>query len=327
MVMRIEFEKYGDPDVLKWRSIDLPDLSPDQVKVKNHAIGVNYIDTYVRRGLYPVAQFPSGLGSEAAGEVIAVGKNVTRVKTGDRVVYCQSALGAYSEQHIVSQDKVVKLPDDISDETAAAVFLKGLTVYYLLHLTYPVQAGETILFHAAAGGVGNIACQWARALNVRLIGTVGSALKAQRAKEAGAWATINSHDTDMVQQLLKLTHGQKVPVVYDSVGKATWEDSLNCLQPRGLLVSYGNASGPVTGVDLGILNQKGSLFVTRPSLNGYITTPEQLDRASQALFGLLSSGEISVSIAEQQKFSLREAGKAHQALESRKTLGSSLLIP
>lgn len=327
MVNRIEFSQHGGPEVLKWQAIDLAQPAPEEIIVKNRAIGVNYIDTYVRSGLYPVQQFPSGLGTEAAGDVVAVGKNVSRVAVGDRVVYCQSALGAYSEQHIVHQDKVVKLPDNISYDAAAASFLKGLTVYYLLRLTYPVQAGETILFHAAAGGVGHIACQWAKALGVKLVGTVGSENKAQRALEAGAWATINYQQQDIAEQLQSLTNGKKVPVVYDSVGQATWLASLDCLQPRGLMVSFGNSSGPVTGVNLGILNQKGSLFVTRPSLNGYITTPEQLDQASHELFTLIGSGAINVDVAADQKFALQDAAAAHQALESRKTLGACLLIP
>lgn len=327
MVKRIEFHQHGGPEVLSCTQADLAEPAAGEVVVHNQAIGVNFIDTYVRSGLYPVNHWPSGLGTEAAGVVIATGSAVQRVAVGDRVVYAQSALGAYSEAHTVHQDKLVKLPDNISVEQAAACFLKGLTVYYLFHQTYSLQPEQPFLFHAAAGGVGQIACQWARAIGAKLIGTLGSAEKAERAMHAGAWATINYHCEDIAQRLSALTEGKKVAVVYDSVGKATWQASLDCLQPRGLMVSFGNASGPVTGVDLSLLNQKGSLFVTRPSLNGYITCPEQLDQASDALFSLVSQGAIQVDVEPHQKFALADAAKAHQALESRKTQGACLLIP
>ncbi|MDX7990858.1 quinone oxidoreductase [Xenorhabdus littoralis] len=327
MAKRIEFSATGGPELLQYGEFTPADPAPDEVQVENKAIGINYIDTYVRSGLYPPASLPSGLGMEAAGIVTKVGSNVTSVKIGDRVAYAQSGVGAYSEVHNVPESRLALLPDEISFEQAAASLLKGLTVYYLFHQTYQIQEGETFLFHAAAGGVGLIACQWAKALGAKLIGTVGSDEKAALAKEAGAWQTINYNDENIVERVLNFTGGEKVSVVYDSVGKATWLDSLDCLKRRGLMVSFGNASGPVTGVDLGLLNQKGSLFVTRPAINGYITTREELNEASKALFDLIASGKINVNVPENQKFPLSGAVKAHQALESRATHGSSLLIP
>ncbi|PKE32361.1 quinone oxidoreductase [Rahnella sp. AA] len=327
MAKRIQFSETGTPDVLQYVDYQPQEPKAGEVQVENKAIGINYIDTYVRSGLYPPASFPAGLGTEAAGVVTKIGSDVTGIKPGDRVVYAQSALGAYSEIHNVPQEKIALLPDAISFEQAAASFLKGLTVYYLLRQTHEVQAGETILFHAAAGGVGLIASQWAKALGVKLIGTVGSDEKAARAKEAGAWATINYQKEDIATRVSELTNGEKVGVVYDSVGKDTFEKSLNSLKRRGLLVSFGNASGPVKGVDLAILNQKGSLFVTRPSLNGYVTNREELAQASGELFSLIASGAIKVDVSDAQKFPLSEAKRAHETLESRITQGSSLLIP
>ncbi|MDC9607229.1 quinone oxidoreductase [Xenorhabdus griffiniae] len=327
MAKHIELSATGGPEVLRYCEFTPADLAPDEVQVENKAIGINYIDTYIRSGLYPPASLPCGLGTEAAGIVTKVGSSVTSIKVGDRVVYAQSALGAYSEIHNVPESKVALLPNEISFEQAAASFLKGLTVYYLFNLTHKLQTGETILFHAAAGGVGLIACQWAKALGAKLIGTVGSDEKAALAKAAGAWQTINYRRENIAERVLAITGGEKVGVVYDSVGKETWLDSLDCLKRQGLMVSFGNASGPVTGVDLGILNQKGSLFLTRPSLNGYITTREELAEASKTLFALIASGKINVDVPENQKFPLREAVKAHQTLENRATHGSSLLIP
>lgn len=327
MAKRIQFTQHGGPEVLQ--TVDFTPNPPadNEVQVENKAIGINYIDTYIRSGLYPPPSLPSGLGTEAAGIVSKIGRNVTHLAVGDRVVYAQSALGAYSTVHNVPAAKAAKLPDAISFEQAAASFLKGLTVYYLLRKTYNIKANETFLFHAAAGGVGLIACQWAKALGAKLIGTVGSAEKAERAKLAGAWQTINYREENIAQRLQQLNDGNKVAVVYDSVGKDTWEASLDCLQPRGLMVSFGNSSGPVSGVNLGILNQKGSLYATRPSLNGYITTQEELSEASNELFSLIISGHINVDVAENQMFALNDAVLAHQTLESRSTQGSSLLIP
>ena len=327
MAIRIEFQKHGGPDVLKAVEFTPGDPVENEIQVENKAIGINYIDTYIRSGLYPPPALPSGLGTEAAGVVSKVGKNVTHIKAGDRVVYAQSSLGAYSEVHNVPADKVALLPDAISYEQAAASFLKGLTVFYLLRKTYEIKPDEPFLFHAAAGGVGLIACQWAKALGSKLIGTVGSAQKAERAKQAGAWQVINYQEESIVDRVREITGGKKVRVVYDSVGKETWEASLDCLQRRGLMVSFGNSSGPVTGVNLGILNQKGSLFVTRPSLNGYVTNRAELEEASNELFSLIASGVIKVEVAPDQRFALTDAQKAHETLESRATQGSSLLIP
>lgn len=327
MATRIEFHQHGGPDVLKAVEFTPADPLENEIQVENKAIGINYIDTYIRSGLYPPPSLPSGLGTEAAGVVTKVGRSVQHIKAGDRVVYAQSALGAYSSVHNVVADKAALLPDAISFEQAAASFLKGLTVYYLLRKTYQIKPGEPFMFHAAAGGVGLIACQWAKALGAKLIGTVGSAQKAQRAKQAGAWQVINYREENIVERLKEITEGKKVHVVYDSVGKDTWEASLDCLQRRGLMVSFGNSSGPVTGVNLGILNQKGSLYVTRPSLQGYITNRQELAEASGELFSLIASGAINVDVAESQKYALTDARRAHEVLESRATEGSSLLLP
>lgn len=327
MATRIEFSKHGGPEVLN--AVEFTPSAPgeNEVQVENKAIGINYIDTYIRSGLYPPPSMPSGLGTEAAGVVSQVGSNVKHIKAGDRVVYAQSGLGAYSSVHNVPADKVALLPAAISYEQAAASFLKGLTVFYLLRKTYEIKPGEAFLFHAAAGGVGLIACQWAKALGAKLIGTVGSAEKAQRALTAGAWQVINYRDENIAERVKEITGGKKLSVVYDSVGKDTWEASLDCLKRRGLMVSFGNSSGPVTGVNLGILNQKGSLFATRPSLNGYITNYDELKEASHELFSLIASGIIKVDVAESQKYPLKDARRAHEILESRATQGSSLLIP
>lgn len=327
MATRIEFHQHGGPDVLKAVEFTPAEPQENEIQVENKAIGINYIDTYIRSGLYPPPSLPSGLGTEAAGVVTKVGRSVQHIKAGDRVVYAQSALGAYSSVHNVVADKAALLPDAISFEQAAASFLKGLTVYYLLRKTYEIKPGEPFLFHAAAGGVGLIACQWAKALGAKLIGTVGSAQKAQRAKQAGAWQVINYREENIVERLKEITEGKKVHVVYDSVGKDTWEASLDCLQRRGLMVSFGNSSGPVTGVNLGILNQKGSLYVTRPSLQGYITNRQELAEASSELFSLIASGAINVDVADSQKYALTDARRAHEVLESRATEGSSLLLP
>ncbi|TCL05722.1 quinone oxidoreductase [Sodalis ligni] len=326
MVKRIQFSATGGPDVLEYTDFTPKDPGQGEVQVENKAIGINFIDTYMRSGLYP-AQLPSGLGTEGAGIITKVGAGVTGLHAGDRVVYAQGPLGAYSEIHNVPDKNIAVLPNAITFEQAAASFLKGLTVYYLLHQTYAVKPNEIFLFHAAAGGVGRIACQWAKALGAKMIGTVGSAQKAALAREAGAWEIINYREENVPERVAALTHGEKVNVVYDSVGKDTWEISLDCLRRRGLMVSFGNSSGPVSGVNLAILNQKGSLYVTRPSLNGYITNREELKLASNELFSMIASGAIKIDVPERQKFPLAEAQRAHRALEGRETNGSSLLIP
>ncbi|HID4046691.1 TPA: quinone oxidoreductase [Pluralibacter gergoviae] len=327
MATRIEFHQHGGPEVLQ--PVEFTPAAPaeNEVQVENRAIGINYIDTYIRSGLYPPPSLPSGLGNEGAGVVVKVGRGVSHLKEGDRVVYAQSPLGAYSTVHNVPADKAALLPNAISFEQAAASFLKGLTVFYLLRKTYEIRPGEPFLFHAAAGGVGLIACQWAKSLGAKLIGTVGSAEKAQRALDAGAWQVINYRDENIAERVREITGGEMLRVVYDSVGKETWEASLDCLQRRGLMVSFGNSSGPVTGVNLGILNQKGSLYVTRPSLQGYVTTRDELAEASNELFSLIASGAIKVDVAENQKYPLADASRAHEVLQSRATQGSSLLIP
>ncbi|TXH91467.1 MAG: NADPH:quinone reductase [Pseudomonas sp.] len=324
MAKCIRFSRHGGSEVLELVEQVAAEPAAHEVRVRNHAIGLNFIDTYFRSGLYPPPALPSGLGSEGAGEVEAVGSAVTHLRVGDRVAYATGPLGAYARWHVLPAQHLVRLPDAIDFEQAAALMLKGLTVQYLLRQTYQVRAGQTILWHAAAGGVGLIACQWAKALGVRLIGTVGSAAKAELASANGAWATIDYSREDVVQRVLELTDGAKCPVVYDSVGKDTWERSLDCVAPRGLLVSFGNASGAVSGVNLGVLAQKGSLYVTRPTLAHY-ATGENLQAMADELFGLVASGAIRVQIA--QRFPLAEAARAHDALSSRQTTGSTILLP
>jgi NADPH:quinone reductase len=325
MAKRIQFSRHGGPEVLDYQDYQPGMPGPNEVRVQNQAIGLNFIDTYFRSGLYPPPALPSGLGSEGAGIVEAVGSAVSGLQVGDRVAYATGPLGAYSELHVLPADKLVKLPDAISFEQAAAVMLKGLTVQYLLRQTFALQGGETILFHAAAGGVGSLACQWAKALGVQLIGTVSSAEKAARAMQQGAWATIDYSRENVVQRVLELTDGKKCPVVYDGVGKDTWETSLDCVAPRGLLVSFGNASGAVSGVNLGILAQKGSLFVTRPTLAGYADTPERLQMMADELFAMIESGRLKVDISN--RYALKDAAAAQAALSARQTTGSTILLP
>ncbi|NDL70592.1 NADPH:quinone reductase [Vreelandella alkaliphila] len=325
MSKRIQFSKTGGSDVLEWVDVEPKAPSAGEVCIANKAVGLNFIDIYFRTGLYPAPSMPSGLGTEGAGVVESVGEGVTHLKEGDRVAYAQAPLGAYAELHTLSADKVVKLPDFIDFETAAASMLKGLTVQYLLRQTYALKGGETILFHAAAGGVGSIACQWAKALGVKLIGTVSSKEKADLAMANGAWATINYSEENVVERVRELTNGEMCDVVYDSVGKDTWEMSLDCLKPRSLMVSFGNASGPVDGVNIGILNQKGALFVTRPSLNGYADTRERLEMMCDDFFAMIESGNVRIDVAN--RYPLQDVGKAQDALQGRKTTGSTILLP
>jgi NADPH:quinone reductase len=320
----VRMAQNGGPEVMSVEEVEAGDPGPGEIRVRNRAVGVNYIDVYHRTGLYK-APLPHGLGFEGAGEVDALGVGVKGIKEGDRVAYGSGPLGAYAAVRCMPASHVVALPGKISFEEGAAVMLKGLTVQYLFRQTYRLQGHETILFHAAAGGVGSIACQWARALGVKLIGTVGSPEKARIALDHGAWKTIDYSKEDFVARVRELTGGQKVPVVYDGVGKDTWEGSLDCLQPRGLMVSYGSASGAVTGVNLVILAQKGSLFVTRPTLGTHIATHEKLAAAAQELFGLMTSGKIRVDIG--RTYPLAQAAQAHADLEARRTTGSCVLIP
>ena len=320
----IEISRTGGPDVIELVERPVADPGPGEVRIRNRAVGLNFIDIYYRSGQYQ-APLPHGLGMEGAGEVEAVGPGVRHLKAGDRVAYGSGPLGAYAALRCMPAHHVVRLPAGISFEQGAAVMLKGLTVQYLFRQTYRLQGTETILFHAAAGGVGLIACQWARALGVRLIGTVGSADKARLARARGAWQVIDYKTEDFVARVRELTDGARVPVVYDGVGKDTWEGSLDCLQPRGLMVSYGSASGPVTGVSLSILAQKGSLYVTRPTLATHVLSHELLRESAEELFGLMQSGAIKVAI--EQRYPLAEAARAHADLAARRTTGSCVLLP
>jgi NADPH2:quinone reductase len=319
----IRFDHTGGPEVLKLEDIDLPMPGPGQVRVRHTAIGVNFIDTYHRSGLYKLP-LPSGLGGEAAGVVAAIGEGVTGLKLADRVAYA-GPLGAYAEANNVPADKLVKLPDGISDETAAAALLKGMTVQYLLKRTYPVKAGQTIVWHAAAGGVGLIAGQWANHLGVTVIGTVGSDDKIALAKENGAAHVLNTRTDDWVKRVRELTDGEGVPVVYDSIGKDTWAGSLDCLAVRGMMVSFGNASGAVPAFEPGILSAKGSLYLTRPTLFHYTRTPQELQQTADDLFAVIASGAVKIQI--NQRFALADAAKAHEALHSRATTGATILVP
>lgn len=323
----ILFDRTGGPEVMELREVQIPSPEAGEVQIEHRAIGLNFIEVYFRSGLYPSAM-PAGLGNEAAGVVTAVGAGVTQVKEGDRVAYGTGpvgAVGAYSTKRNVPANNVLKLPDNIAFDTAAAMMLKGLTVQYLLRRTYQVKAGETIVFHAAAGGVGLIACQWARALGVRTIGTVSTPDKADLAKAHGCDEVLISGKDNLPQSVRALTGGKGVPVVYDSVGKSTFIDSLDCLQPRGLMVSFGNASGPVDPFPLTELTKRGGLFLTRPSIANYTTDRAELEASAAELFDMVGSGKISIQI--NQRFALADAGKAHEALTGRKTTGSSVLIP
>jgi NADPH2:quinone reductase len=324
MAQAIRFHKTGGPEVLAWEEIDVAAPGPGEVRMRNTAIGVNFIDTYQRSGLYPIA-LPSGLGTESAGVVEAVGAGVDWLAPGDRVASCTAPLGAYSTERIVPADKLVKLPEGIDDRTAAAMMLKGLTVQYLFRQTYPLKAGDTILFHAAAGGVGLIACQWARALGVTMIGTVSSDAKAQLAREYGCTHTIIYTRENFVDRVKEITGGKRVPVVYDSIGKDTFPASLDCLSPRGMFVSFGSSSGPVPPFNLILLSQKGSLFATRPTLFTYASSREALNAMSSELFDLVKAGKIRPDA--RQTFALKDAAEAHRSLESRKTTGATLLLP
>jgi NADPH2:quinone reductase len=324
MAHAIRIHATGGPEVMALEEIAVGEPGPGQARVRHTAIGVNYIDTYHRGGLYPLP-LPTGLGNEAAGVVEAVGAGVDWIKPGDRVGSCTGPLGAYSTARIVPADRLVKLPDEIDDRSAAAIMLKGLTVQYLLRQTYRLQGGETILFHAAAGGVGLIACQWARALGVTMIGTVSTDEKAALAREHGCAHTIVYSRENFVERVKEITGGKGVPVVYDGVGKDTFPASLDCIAPRGMFVSFGNASGPVAAFNLGLLAQKGSLYATRPTLVNYATDRTSLNAMANELFGLVRAGKIKADV--RQTFPLAAAAEAHRALQSRQTTGSTLLLP
>ena len=323
MTKAIRLHKTGGPDVLQLDDIEVGAPGEGQAKIRHTAIGLNFVDTYHRSGLYPLP-LPSGLGLEGAGVVEAVGKGVTQVKAGDRVAYAGGPPGAYSEVRLIPAEKLVKVPKGISDQQAAAMMLKGLTVQYLIRRVYRVQKGETVLFHAAAGGVGLIACQWLKALGATVIGTVGSDAKANVAREHGCDHTIVYTRENFAERVKEITGGRKVPVVFDSVGKDTFTGSLDCLQPRGLLAVFGNGSGPVTGVDLNTL-AGGSYYVTRPTLMTYTALREDLEWMSKELFDVVKSGKVKIEI--NQTYPLADAAQAHRDLEARKTTGSTVLLP
>lgn len=323
MTRVVAINRTGGPDVLSVEDWPLAEPGPGQALIEQRAIGLNFIDTYQRAGLYPVP-LPFVGGNEGAGVVKAVGPGVSAVKVGDRVCY-SSTIGAYAKERLIPADKLVPMPDGLDDETAAAVMLKGLTAYYLLFKTWPVEAGQTILWHAAAGGTGLIATQWAKALGATVIGTAGGPEKVALAKAHGCDHVIDYRTEDFAARVREITGGRGVDVVYDGVGKATFEGSLDCLRPRGLLASFGNASGVVSIPDLTVLSRKGSLYVTRPTGTHYFTRREDLLEGAAALFGAIQSGAIKVAIGA--RFSLEEAAKAHRALEGRETTGSVVLLP
>jgi NADPH:quinone reductase len=323
-VKAIRFSQTGGPEVLHLEDVDLPPPGKGEVTVRHRAIGLNYIDTYHRSGLYPVP-LPSGIGLEASGTVEAVGDGVTGFKPGDRVAYGSGAVGAYSQMRNYPANRLVKIPDSIGDEAAAAMMLKGMTARYLLRATYKVQPGDTILFHAAAGGVGLIAVQWAKALGATVIGTAGSPEKAAIARAHGCDHVIDYRKEDVAKRVRELTGGVGVPVVYDGVGAATVEASLDSLRIRGLLVSFGNASGPVRNFDLGQLSAKGSLYVTRPTLFAYIGTDADFRETADDLIAMVAGGKVKIEV--NQRHPLADAAKAHRALESRETTGSTILLP
>jgi NADPH2:quinone reductase len=324
MAKAIRFHKTGGPEVMQLEDVNVGEPAAGQARIRQTAIGVNFIDTYHRSGLYPMPM-PSGLGSEGAGVVEAVGPGVTDIKAGDRVAYTGNPVGSYAEARLYAADRLVKVPAGISDQQAASMMLKGMTVWYLIHKTFKVKSGDTVLWHAAAGGVGLIASQWLKALGVNVIGTVGSEEKAALARKAGCAHVINYSTENFTQRVKDITGGKGVPVVYDSVGKSTWEGSLDCLQPRGMMVSFGNASGAVAPINIGILSQKGSLFLTRPTLFHYIATRAELEEAAKTLFDVVASGKVKIEVTGTYK--LADVQQAHRDLEGRKTTGSVILVP
>ncbi len=322
MTHAIRIHETGGADVLKWEEIAVGDPGPGEVRLAQSACGLNFIDVYVRSGLYPIAEFPAVIGMEAAAVVEAVGDGVSELKEGDRVAY-PMMLGAYAESRLAPAEKLVKLPGSIDDRTAAAMMLKGLTANYLLRRTYPVQPGDTILFYAAAGGVGLIACQWAKKLGATVIGCVGSEEKAELARAHGCDHPVLYRDEDVVARVKEITGGEGVAAVYDSIGKATFETSLDCLRPFGTMVTYGNASGPVEAFNPGILAPKGSLYVTRPTLATHTATRALLMDGAEALFDVVTSGAVKISV--NQTYALADTAQAHRDLEGRKTTGSTVL--
>lgn len=324
MTKAIRIFKNGGPEVMEYVDVEVGAPGPGEVRVRHAACGLNYVDVYFRTGLYP-QPFPAGLGQEGAGTIEAVGDGVTDFAVGDRVAYGSGPNGSYSEARLIPAKFLVKLPESISFQTAAAMTLQGMTVQYLLRQTYKVKEGETILFHAAAGGIGLIASQWARALGVKMIGTVGSDEKAALAKANGCEHVINYNTENFVERVKDITHGKGVRVVYDSIGKDTFKGSLDCLAPRGLMVSFGNASGPVPPFALTELVSRGSLFITRPTLGSYTATREDLDRTAADLFDVVAREKVRIQI--NQRYALKDVAQAHTDLEARKTTGSTILLP
>ncbi len=320
----IRIHQHGGPEVLRWEEVTLPDPGPGEARVRHHAVGLNYIDVYFRSGLYPQS-LPSGLGAEGAGVVEAVGPGVTEVAPGDRVAYAGGPNGSYALARNMPAAKLVRLPDDIDFEQGAAMMLQGLTAQYLLKRTFAVQAGQTILWHAAAGGVGLIACQWAKALGVTVIGTVGSDEKAALARSHGCDHVIVYTRENFVERVREITGGKGVPVVYDSVGKDTWPASLDCLRPLGMMVSFGNASGAVPPINASDLASRGSLFFTRPTLFTYTASREDLVAGANDLFDAVRTGKVRIEV--RQRYPLAQAAQAHIDLEARRTTGSTVLVP
>jgi len=324
MSKAIRFDRTGGPEVLVLQTVEVGDPGPGQARVRHTCIAVNFIDVYFRTGRYPLP-LPNGLGSDAVGVVEAVGDGVTDIRVGDRVGYLLGPQGAYADVRVMPADVLIPLPEGIADRTAATLMMKGMTAQYLFRQVYPLSGGETILYHAAAGGVGLIACQWARALGVTLIGTVGSDAKGELAKQHGAAHVINYNTENFVERVREITGGTGVPVVYDSIGNDTFKGSLDCLSPLGTMVSFGSASGPVPPFGLNELASRGSLFITRPTLFTYTARREDLDAMAADLFDVVGSGKVKIEI--NQRYALKDVAQAHIELESRKTTGSSILLP
>jgi len=323
MTKAIRIHANGGPEVMHWEDVPTPEPGPGEALVHHAAVGLNYIDVYFRTGLYK-SQLPATIGMEGSGTIVAIGAGVTDLEVGDRVAYAGGPIGAYATERVIAADRLVKLPDNIDFNTGAAMMLQGLTAQYLLRRTFPVQAGQTILVHAAAGGVGLILCQWAKHLGASVIGVVSTEAKAELARAHGADHVVIGHAT-LPAEVKRITGGAMVPVVYDSVGKDTFNTSLDCLAPLGMMITFGNASGPVPPFDLGVLSAKGSLYVTRPTLATYTAKRADLVRAANELFDVVSSGAVAIRV--NQTFPLSEAAAAHRALEARQTTGSTVLVP
>lgn len=321
----IRVHEHGGPEVLRWEAVEVPAPGPGEVRIRHTAVGLNFIDVYYRTGLYPAPSLPFVPGAEGAGVVEETGPGVTEFKPGDRVAYAGTGLGSYAEERVIVADRLVKLPDGIDDTTAAAMMLKGMTAQYLLRRTFRGEAGNTILIHAAAGGVGKIVCQWAKHLGATVIGTVGSDEKAEQVRQLGADHVIVYSREDFVARTREITDGRGVDVVYDSVGKATFLKSLDCLRPLGMMVSFGQSSGKMDPIEVGLLAQKGCLFLTRPNLAAYTASREDLVATAQDLFDVVQSGKVRIDVG--RSFALKDAAEAHRVLEARQTTGSTVLLP